>query len=126
MWAVVTGNDHVLLAPTVQGRVDFTVVPDPLAGARSGEKAPIVYQSDAGGGVTHSFVVDARGGTSRQLTDGPARDNRPVWSLDGRQIAFARFENNQWNIYVINADASDTRRLTQLTAINTSPSWPMK
>ncbi|MGD9894349.1 MAG: protein kinase, partial [Dehalococcoidia bacterium] len=305
VWAVLTGNDHVPLTPNVQGKVTFTAVPDPLVGARSGDDAPIVYQSlidgkwriavkdgldgearrltggdandfnpafspdgsriafnsdrdsgpngahsiytmnldgsdikritegtgrspayapdgsmivfqsdrdggrehlwivpvnggearqltsgtqndtapnwsrdgtriayqsDAGGGVTHIFTVDAKGGTPRQLTDGPTRDNRPMWSPDGKQIAFARFENNQWNIYVMNADGSDirkltdgsfninpswspdgkqiifqsdrengqqqvfvmpaeggpARRVTQLTAINASPSWPMK
>jgi TolB protein len=82
----------------------------------------IYYQSDAGGGVTRIFSVDRRGGTPRQLTDGAARDNRPVPSPDGMRIAFARFENNQWNIYVMQADGSDIRRLTDGN-FNINPSW---
>ena len=82
----------------------------------------IAYHSDAGGGTTHIFVVDRRGGTPKQLTDGPNRDNTPVWSPDGKRIAFASFRDNQWNIYVMNADGSDIRRLTN-TSFNVKPSW---
>jgi predicted Ser/Thr protein kinase len=82
----------------------------------------IAYHSDAGGGTTHIFVVDRRGGTPKQLTDGPNRDNTPVWSPDGKRLAFASFRDNQWNIYVMNADGSDIRRLTS-TSFNVKPSW---
>lgn len=35
------------------------------------------------------FTVPVGGGRATQLTTNPAYDSRPVWSPDGKQIAFA-------------------------------------
>jgi TolB protein len=58
------------------------------------------------------FAVNADGGGLRNLT-GNAGGNFPVWSPDGRQIAFSR--DNAFNpyLYVMNADGSGQRRVTQ-------------
>jgi Tol biopolymer transport system component len=58
------------------------------------------------------WVMDADGGNVHALgvEDGEA----PAWSPDGRRIAFATFRDNAEidEIYVMNADGSDQRRLT--------------
>jgi Tol biopolymer transport system component len=58
------------------------------------------------------FVVNADGSGLRNLT-GNAGGNFPVWSPDGRQIAFSRDNGSTPNLYVMNADGSGQRRVTQ-------------
>ena len=47
------------------------------------------------------------------------RDSNPVWSPDGRRIAF---ESN-WQLWVMNADGSGQRRLTRNGARNFASVW---
>jgi TolB protein len=54
----------------------------------------------------HSINADGSG--QRRLTSNPARDKDPVWSPDGRQIAFPR-EHDLW---LMNPDGSGQRSLT--------------
>ncbi len=71
--------------------------------------------------VSAIAVMDADGGNVRQLTQlrrpTSSEDKAPVWSPDGRQIAFQR-ENSTAKpvdnraIFVVNADGTGVRRLT--------------
>ena len=59
------------------------------------------------------YVINADGTDLRRLTRNAVNDHRPVWSPDGRRIAFVRDRDWQTaNIYVMNADGSAQRRLT--------------
>jgi TolB protein len=61
-------------------------------------------------------------GGSRGPGAGPASD--PVWSPDGRRIAFVR-RNTRLGVYVINADGSGVRNLTPkpMGAAYAAPTW---
>jgi Tol biopolymer transport system component len=60
------------------------------------------------------YVLNADGTGLRRLTRNAVADGSPVWSPDGRSIAFTRDHGRQIvNIYVMNADGSGQRRLTQ-------------
>ena len=57
--------------------------------------------------------MNADGSEKTQLTDNPGRDIWPVWSPDGQRIAFISKRDENWNIYVVNADGSSLEaRLT--------------
>ena len=78
------------------------------------------------------YVLNADGSGLRDLTRklggsrgpgaGPASD--PVWSPDGRKIAFVRL-NKRLGVYVVNADGSGMRNLTPkpMGAAYAAPAW---
>jgi Tol biopolymer transport system component len=55
------------------------------------------------------YVVNADGSGQRNLTRNPATDFTPIWSPDGRTIAFESDRDSDAEIYVMNADESRLR-----------------
>ncbi len=65
-------------------------------------------------------VMDANGSNQKLLTVGAA----PDWSPDGKQIAFSRPDDRGIaQIWVINADGSNLRQITQSNIVKIAPSW---
>jgi tricorn protease len=58
------------------------------------------------------YKVSSSGGTATPLTTHTANDYSPVWSHDGKQIAFASDRYGNYDIYVISADGGEAKRLT--------------
>jgi Tol biopolymer transport system component len=50
-------------------------------------------------------------------------DRNPAWSPDSRQIVFVSVRDEKEEIFVVNADGSNERRLTDIAAANTNPAW---
>lgn len=78
----------------------------------------------------HLWIVPDGEGEARQLTNADASDSSPVWSPNGREIAFVtnRSDGREWNsvseIWVVPANGGDERPL--LSGDNAhfySPSW---
>jgi tricorn protease len=58
------------------------------------------------------YRVPAAGGTATQLTAHAAHDFMPVWSRDGRWLAFASDRAGNFDVYVMPAEGGPARRLT--------------
>lgn len=58
------------------------------------------------------WTVPVEGGHARRLTVHPADDEQPVWSRDGRQIAFASNRSGSMCIYIMTSAGSGLTRLT--------------
>ena len=58
------------------------------------------------------FSVNLDGTDLRRLTSGP-RDSYPVWSPNGRRIAYLRPIRGAWRVHVMSATGSGKRRLPQ-------------
>ena len=58
------------------------------------------------------WTVPAAGGTAAPLTLHPAYDTTPVWSPDGRSIAFASDRYGNFDVYLMSAAGGDAARLT--------------
>ncbi|MCS7160635.1 MAG: hypothetical protein RMJ19_09200, partial [Gemmatales bacterium] len=56
-------------------------------------------------------------------TQSPGMDIRPVWSPDGKMIAFTSNRDGNYEIYVMNADGSHPRRLTNQPGRDDYPGW---
>ncbi len=70
------------------------------------------------------YIMDAGGNECRNLTNDPSiKDYGPAWSPDGRYIAFASDRGDYRDIYVIQVDGKNLRRVTNNSADNEHPSW---
>lgn len=58
------------------------------------------------------YTVPADGGSAIRLTSQPDYESVPVWSPDGRYIAFATDRNGNNDIYIIPSTGGQPRRLT--------------
>ena len=74
-----------------------------------GDKIAFAYKGDI-------YVVDAQGGTAHQLTTSAAYDYYPIWSHDGKNIAFATDRNGNFDVYVMSADGGVAKRVTTNSA----------
>ena len=58
------------------------------------------------------YTVPVTGGRAQQITTNPAHDTKPVWSPDGKQLAFASDRMGSMDIYVVDKDGGIPTRLT--------------
>jgi TolB protein len=117
------GSDRQLLTPANQSFSYGRLSPDTKTIA-------LVSANREGSQI---FTMRADGSGLRQLTTtvspfwdtGFPRDanSSPVWSPDGRKIAYISYVERTPDILVMNADGSDKKRLTVNSLRDESPSW---
>jgi len=69
------------------------------------------------------WVVDTEGERVRELTHGNWRDSSPVWSPDGKRIAFLSDRDGTRQIHVMWMDTREVAQLTHLTEGASNLSW---
>jgi hypothetical protein len=69
------------------------------------------------------WVVGAAGGVARRLTVSKAAVARPVFSPDGRWIAFTGTDEGGVEVYLVPAEGGEPRRLTHLGANTLTLGW---
>jgi Tol biopolymer transport system component len=101
----------------------------------------VAFVRDWGGyGYSDIYVINADGSGRRRLTRSPqneakppgggafvcprACDGDPVWSPDGRRLAFVRVRGGRADIYVVSADGGGLRRLAHAIAFTPDPGAP--
>ncbi len=73
----------------------------------------IAYTSDINGNGNWQIMVMNWDGTDKtQLTNNPWRSGYPTWSFDGRFIFFEVYQDGDWEIYRINSNGGNLKRLT--------------
>ena len=90
----------------------------------------IAFSSDREGN-RDIYVMNADGTNPINLTNHPARDGGADWSPDGMRIAFStnrdgnweKKPNDNWEVYVMNADGTNPINLTNHPAWDSTPAW---
>jgi WD40-like Beta Propeller Repeat len=69
------------------------------------------------------YTMPADGGDRTPLTTHAGFDGFPVWSPDGRQLAFTSGRDDNGEIYTMRADGSHERNQTRDAALDIAPDW---
>ena len=89
--------------------------------AAQAEEAPLWMRhcviSPDGGQIAFTYkgdiyTVDTGGGQARQITSSRGYDTHPVWSPDGKSIAFASDREGSMDVFIVGRDGGVPRRLT--------------
>lgn len=89
--------------------------------AAQAEEAPLWMRhcviSPDGGQIAFTYkgdiyTVDTGGGKARQITSSRGYDTHPVWSPDGKSIAFASDREGSMDVFIVGRNGGVPRRLT--------------
>jgi TolB protein len=69
------------------------------------------------------YLIDPETGYTKPLMIHPRNDENPVWSPDGRKIAFSSDRRGRKDIYVVDVDGRNLRRLTEGFGNCSNPAW---
>jgi Tol biopolymer transport system component len=94
-----------------------------VGGALTSGYSQLMYEGWVGDNA-EIFVFDVRRGILRNLTNHPADDIHPIWSPDGRYIAFESLREGIRRVYVMDAEGRSVRRITtQMDYGEADPAW---
>jgi TolB protein len=119
-------NPEIFVAHIFEGRrVDITSRQGGanFSPAWSPDGTRLAYASSRGGtgGNVDIWVSAANGSGPRRLTSSPALDTAPCFSPSGREIAFTSDRGGRQQIFVMDDEGLNVRRLVSL--ISDSPAW---
>lgn len=126
-----TRDEEARLRGRGRGRRDPGGEPKPRSDFRYLDR--LGYQYNGVGFIddreTHLWLVDVESGAARRLTSGPGPEREPVWSPDGRRIAFVanRRPNRDivWrsDVWVVDVESGRQTRVTGGEGAFETPCW---
>lgn len=117
------GIEDLYVMNTQTGERRRVTVTDSVSGELRGSWAPawspdherIAFASNRDdGGEADLYIVDRDGANLTRLTDREGFDYAPDFSPDGTRIVFVSDRDGAQDLYTMNADGSEVRRLTEL------------
>jgi Tol biopolymer transport system component len=111
----ITGNQRQLTWYNRQGEVaGRPAEPGPYGTMKvspNGSRAVVVQNDPRQPGNADLWIIDLTSGASTRFTFDPATDSQPVWSPDGRFIAWMSNRGGKWGLYRKAADGSGNDEL---------------
>jgi Tol biopolymer transport system component len=111
-----------LTSPSFQGAQEG------LAWSPNGRR--IAYDGHDGDGNWAIWTMNRDGSDKRQLTHptliepaGSGGDHIGAWSPDGKQLVYSSFQSGDFDLYIMNADGSDVRQLTDWPRGDGAAAW---
>src|SRR5215475_5983202 len=98
-----------------QGAVKVRLIQDPV---ESPDGKKVAFSA-----LTHLYVMDIPGGKPQRLTSGNAKEFQPVWSSDGKQIAYVTWSAGGGQIWKVPSTGGAPKRLTETSAFYSDPVW---
>ena len=101
------------LTPAQEGRI---IGAHSLALSPDGQRLAFSYLGDI-------WIAPAAGGEARLVTSHVEMDDYPVWSPDGKRIAFASNRYGNPDIFVVDADGGRPKRVTYASTADIPSDW---
>ena len=73
--------------------------------------------------IRHIWLMDADGKNPRQFTFGEKGESSPIFSPDGKRIAFISSRDGDDNFYIISTSGGEARQLTRISTGVSDPLW---
>ncbi len=87
----------------------------------------LVFMADVSKDTIQSFTCNLDGSDVRQVTFGPGKAYNPIWSPDGKRIAFFReLGDGKDQVYVMDQNGSNLRRISSPAEHNFYPDFGSK
>ncbi len=100
---------------------------DDVFQAFTGEKGifsyPLVLAVRRGKGVREVVIMDPDGLWEQQITHDRSIAMSPVWSPDGKKVAFVSFKRGDADIYIYDRETGETRLLVGGKGSQSAPAW---
>ena len=122
---------HHIYKVDVNGKNNQLIIKDASSPKWSFQGDKIVYSSSGVGGSSQIFVANANGSNQKQLTSTvspriwpgwpPDGNGDPQWTLDGKKIVYVSWENERPEIFIMNSDGNNKKRLTTAEFRDESP-----
>lgn len=69
------------------------------------------------------WLIPAKGGAAKRITDYFNDARQPVWSPDGKQLAYFAYRDGNYDLWTVKADGTDPRAVTSGTYDDREPAW---
>src|SRR4051812_32005138 len=124
--AVVLAGGHAMAAPVDPPKVSAgdTLIPfdategTSMAAAISPDGKSVAM--DLGGSL---WIVPAAGGRAERITDLFNDARQPVWSPDGKTLAYFAYRDGGYDLWSIKPDGSDQKKLSTGAFDDRDPAW---